>query len=70
MVTASPEYVAGFREAIRLAMEECDKFIERRKKASAETDDIHVHFRHRDMIQAAGSCKGWIETIKVPEVPA
>lgn len=58
--------VHAFKQAIQLAMAECDKYIERRKKANAETDDIHVHFRNRDMIQAAGSCKSWIETIKEP----
>lgn len=58
--------VHAFNEAKRLAMEECDKYIARFKKASAATDDIQLQFSYRDMIRAAGSCKGWIETIKDP----
>lgn len=58
--------VHSFREAKRLAMEECDKYVARFKKASEATDDIQLQFAYRDMIRAAESCKGWIETIKEP----
>ena len=56
----------AFREAKRLAVEECSKYIARFRKASEATSDIQAQFSYRDMIRAAESCKGWIETIKEP----
>lgn len=58
--------VHAFNEAKRLAMEECDKYIDRMKAAAASSCSVSFQLEYRDRVVGATSCKNWIETIKEP----